>query len=176
MPVQKIKKEPIIYKNMYGGRDIIDTNHSIEQYLRWYPRLNRGILNSVVVHGMKRIIEQYGDVARVYIIHSISTKIGAVVSWKRWDDARRDDKKNHAVIVTFLKRKDKHVAKHPDKEVVLLVEKLAQEYFGKTGKHLREEAKDGEVALAKFGENDDFIVTYLDGELYDFNAVVIHVK
>lgn len=183
-PQSKIKfepqkeKEPSYFHLLPDStkRKIIDTKHFIERFLERYPNFPREKVNKVIFDGMDKIYEDYNDETGIYIIHSKSTKIGVVVNWRREGDPRRDDGNNHAVILTIPRPANSHWAMNPEEEVVIIVEKLALEYFKEKKVRLSECSHEGELVFAKFGKDNDFIITFFEGKLYDFNAIPVYVR
>lgn len=92
-----------------NDREIIDTKHAVEQYVKRYSTIHsKEIVNDVIKKVMKVIIDKHDDKECEYGFHSRSTMIGGIISWTRYDDKNKDTGKNNAVIVTLFPPKRVH--------------------------------------------------------------------
>lgn len=109
----------------YLGRNITDTNHSIERsYEREYvwKRDEYVFLHlRMVKQAILKILTDYKDRSAYYVLYSKSTGLGVVISWRK-DRFKDWDEKNHAYITTVLPPQDyPHYLKNPD-DIRILVE------------------------------------------------------
>lgn len=174
------------YEDEYMGRRIIDTKHSIDRFVDrdrfsdyGSSELKQEILR-VIKDGMNDIIRLHNDEEGVYVIHSESTKIGVVITWRREGNPKLDDGKNHAIVVTVLPRKPKHSKKNPS-DTMLYVEVSNQimEFLNKRKltESIFKEDKFEEGSFERVYIDDLGFELYLfENELYDISVPVLMVK
>jgi hypothetical protein len=155
----------------YRGRKIIDTKHSIERFTDRYPNINKPTVIWVIRNAIDEILDVHRDRSHLYAVHSVSTKIGIIVNWRR--DNVDDDGKNHAIIVTILPLKDHHYSSRDD--IPVIVEQL-KEWAEEKIKVEENRNILAENATYDYAKEDDFYVVYWEGKYYDTNAVVLFVE
>jgi len=151
----------------YADRSIIDTKHSIERFA-----LGRNLPNNYTSEGFKqdmtwvincaieKIINEYSDESRIYIVHSKSTKIGVVIDWRK--DKYSSDDRNHAILITILPFKESpYPTRSNDRLLItetieLLIE---QKYSDKL-----DECEFNRLAI------DNFQIALLNNKYYDSNG------
>jgi hypothetical protein len=167
----------MIYKTAISSRLIVDTAHAIERFAQRHRRggITQARVNKVISDGMVEILTRYKDREGIYIIHSKSTRIGIVIHWRRQGDPRLDDGDRHAIIVTILPLRSRHLARDPE-DILVTVENLLEEAgMEKLKEHgvIVEDYEEGETSIAKFDEN--FLIVFFEGKYYDSNGIIIEV-
>lgn len=174
------------YEDEYMGRRIIDTKHSIDRFVDRDRFSDYGSLElkqeiiRVIKDGIDTILTKHNDEEGVYVIHSNSTNIGVVITWRKEGDPKRNDGKNHAIVVTVLPRKVKHSKKNSS-DTMLYVEVANQLLEFLDRKKLTEQVfTEKEVEEGSFErvyiEDLDLEFYLFENELYDISAKVILVR
>lgn len=108
-------------------RKLIDTNHSIDRLYdgrgvdkRDYPTVEvfKKYCTWVLKCGVNEIMDNYQDERGTYLLHSRSTGIGIVVDWRK-DSEDRNDKNNHAIVVTVLPVRNRHYSNNPSDTLII---------------------------------------------------------
>lgn len=160
----------------HKGRDIVDTNHSIERLFDGrgvdsytYPTVAdfKKEVVSVIQSAIDKILSVYSDYSEEYLIHSRSTGIGVVIDWRPHKDQKYDDGNNHAIIISVLPVKNKHFAKNPS-DVLLMVEESIPK------SRLQEAAQ--ENTMDRYVLEDLGIkVTLWEGKVWDIDSIILIV-
>ena len=184
-----IERDTSVYVGKHRGRHIIDTKHSIDRFVdrgRFADRAGKqGFkekIHWVIENAIDKILDKHGDEEGVYVVHSNSTGIGVVITWREEGDPRLRDGNNHAIIVTVLPVKSRHTASNPgDTMLIVEVRDQIEEYLKENGlfekNTLLKEAvneKDGVYSSVTI-DGLGFDLLYHDGVLYDMWAVEVMV-
>lgn len=175
--------------NETQGRLVIDTHHSIERFIERYQGrkitfnntqvpLDYGFIMGRIEAGMKKIINRHNDLFGVYLIHSIESKVGVVIGWRRQGDPSLDDGRNHAVIITLLPLASSHVPRDVTDKMVLVqqLNRLSRDILSEQKKEIRNSV--GTVDFIKFKEFDsesDFYITIYEGKVWNHTGVEVEV-
>jgi hypothetical protein len=166
--------EAIIFKSKKSDRKIIDTKHSLDQFLNnqrfgndaGKQELKIKVL-TVIDNAIDKIIKDHKDEAQSYGVHSKSTGIGVIVEWRQEGDPKRDDGKNHAVIVTILPIKPLPYFKPKDTKILVewQIDMLGRQKLTEEGQQVK---KQKNYCTHTDINGDDFYVVYWGGRLYDY--------
>lgn len=150
------------------NRKVIDTKHSLDQFVnRNIKVISKSIMKRIINDVINEIIENYNDKEGQYGYHSKSTGVGGVVMWRRENDPRNDDGKNHFILKTVLPIKKFHHFNNVEAQII--VEKqviLWAKEKGFTGKKKQNLCESFYEQHEYF--EDDFNVTFFEGRLYEF--------
>lgn len=104
-------------------RKIIDTKHSIDRFIERHSEFSKKRVNKVILDAMDQIITKYKDESTTYGIWSKSTGICVIVDWRK-DTKNKEDKNNHAIIITLppIKKDFKDFHTTNKKDIRLIVE------------------------------------------------------
>lgn len=156
---------------MKYDREIIDTKHSIERFAlgrnlppNYTSKRFKQDMTWTINNAMKKIIDEYKDESRVYVVHSRSTRIGVVLEWRK--DYYSESNINCAVIITVLPFKGSHYPTRSN-DRLLLVESL--NLFIEQNSDMSDE-EFRRVSL------DNFHVAVIDNKYYDCNGEFLLVN
>ena len=166
--------EATIFKSKKSDRKIIDTKHSIDQFLnkeRFGNDAGKKELKNktlwVIDNAIEKIIKDHKDKAQSYGVHSGSTGIGVIIQWRQEGDPKRNDGKNHAVIVTMLPIKPTPYFKPQDTKIIVewQIDMLGRQKLTEEGQPVK---KQKNYCTHTNLDEDEFYVVYWEGRLYDY--------
>lgn len=167
----------------FKGRNITDTNHSIE---RSYERgeIDKDLFFTrkeyvdkhqlMISQAIIQILRDYKDLTGNYVIYSKGTGLGVAIDWRK--DWYKDDGKNHAYVVTVLASKPKpHYLKY-DSDIRIIVEayeRIREHVLENYDKRLLTESEEKEYK--RFKTEEGFTVHMYEGKVIDVTADLILV-
>lgn len=146
-----------VFESGIHGRRIIFTNHALEKYIERYEVLSKEQILDIVKKAIRHIFTVYKDSPRDYGVHSKSTGVGFIISWRREKSQFNDDEKNHAVIVSMLPVKRQHYFAQGD--ISIIVEKQINLFLRETNVSREKNTCD------RIGSYDGFYIDTFQGRL-----------
>lgn len=164
----------------YRGRNMVDTDHSIERsYTRELGLTRQDYIKlhaRMIAQAMQQIINKYRDTEGHYLIYSKGTGSGMAINWRR--DRYEDDFNNHAYVMTVFSPSPKPHYKKYDADIRIFVEiqdwmatYIQSKEFNRA--RLTEESVKG--AYSRFTSEEGLCVNLFDGKIKDVNIETIIV-
>jgi hypothetical protein len=100
----------------YKGRNIYDTEHSIERFKERMPGLDLNIYYTALKQGIDKILKDYKDERNQFIVASEKYGFGIQIDW-RSDLKNPKDKTNHGYSATTLDPKENKLYTKNDKKL-----------------------------------------------------------
>jgi hypothetical protein len=141
-------------------RKIIDTFLSLERFTQRYKdTFPKDRIEKVIYDGMNKIIKEHNDRMTTYALWSRSTGIAVILEWRR-DKENRQDKRNHAIIITLppLKKSFQDLKTTKPTDVKIIVESMIRDRI-----KLKEEKSD----YLKRVKINSLTLWFEDGKMYD---------
>lgn len=164
----------------YRGRNMVDTDHSIERsYTRELGLTRQDYIKlhaRMIAQAMQQIIKNYKDTEGHYLIYSKGTGSGMAINWRK--DRYENDSTNHAYVMTVFSPSPKPHYKKYDSDTRIFVEVqdwLASYIKSKEFNRMRMKEEYEKETYSRFISEEGLTVNLYDGKISDVNIETIFV-